>query len=435
MKTNRIITGEALEELKKLPDESIDCVMTSPPYWGLRDYGTATWTGGDSECDHVMQYRDPTKPAVSGGVTGKRLKDKDSQTASLAGRKYYRDKCGKCGAISKDQQLGLEPDFRDYIKDLADIFDEVKRVLKKTGTCWVNLGDTYGGSKDGNTEQTKNPKVANIMNTRKAAPGLEKSLIQIPSRFSIAMTDRGWILRNEIIWYKKNVMPSSVKDRFTVDFEKIFFFTKNKKYYFEQEFEPLAVGSDVEYRQNLRNAADYDSKQPYKKNFPKSFDTEKRNKRTVWQINPQPFSEAHFAVFPPKLVETPIKSGCPEQVCKKCGQPREKKWEYTETPTRTGKGAASLANDKEKGLLATQGGTSSSRPDVSVYATPKKQVGWNECNCKAGFQPGVVLDPFFGSGTTALVAEKLNRKWLGIELNPEYVKIAEKRLGQQGLGI
>jgi hypothetical protein len=148
----------------------------------------------------------------------------------------------------------------------------------------------------------------------------------------------------------------------------------------------------------------------------------------VWTINTHPFAGAHFATFPPKLIEIPIKAGCSEFICKKCGKPREKIWQYLEKPVRTGRGASQLAKDKEKGLLATQGGTSSSRPDCSVYPAPKKQIGWKDCGCNAGFHPGIVLDPFIGSGTTAVVARNLGLNFIGIELNPKYVVIAEKRI-------
>ena len=187
-----IIHGDALQRLKELPDESVNCVVTSPPYWALRDYG-----------------------------------DKN--------------------------QLGLEPDFNEYIRKLCDIFDEVWRVLRKDGTCWVNLGDTYGGSNQGygttkrntNTgfQDTRDGFYAASKNKPPMANMMHKSLIMIPSRFAIEMTDRGWILRNEIIWYKPNCMPSSVRDRFTVDFEKVFFFTKSKKYWFEQQYEPHSKAS------------------------------------------------------------------------------------------------------------------------------------------------------------------------------------------------
>ena len=210
-------------------------------------------------------------------------------------------------------QLGLEPTFQEYIDKLCNIFDEVKRVLKKEGTCWVNIGDTYNGNKEGKTDNKvcdylKNT-TTNLHNKKGDLP--DKCLCQIPSRFAIEMTNRGWILRNEIIWHKPNCMPSSVEDRFTVDFEKVFFFVKSKKYYFEQILEPLSENTDIEYRQNLRKDKEYESKEPYEKNFPKSFNIQGKNKRTVWSITTKGFSEAHFATYPEALVEPMVKSGCP----------------------------------------------------------------------------------------------------------------------------
>lgn len=519
METNRIIVGEALAELKKLPDESIDCVMTSPPYWGLRDYGTATWEGGDEKCDHKVGRN------TRGGLT-------DFQAGNQGG---YGDEaiktgqeCPKCGAVRQDQQLGLEPDFRDFIENLCLIFDEVKRTLKPSGTCWVNMGSTYCSSpvvskeyilrEDLSKEEVENVKewfATNLLGLREdnSAKGGEGALrkllrtlvsqeagkpdqgsrvsqevlsseqgkgtspsgslqsetqgrpsekpgesmrllrreaegvsnpgshqgrgqkgvsksngakndlptgeegwlskgqvqsallelqlgtgnlgllssleidkqdipkalasyfkpkhqlkaktdLQIPSRFALAMTDRGWILRNELIWHKANVMPSSVKDRFTVDFEKLFFFTKSPRYYFEQQLEPV---SDVSLERvksgwksdRVNNSKDGPQGIAVEEMGSRFANPEGRNKRAVWQINPKPFSEAHFAVYPEKLCEVPIKAGCPE------------------------------------------GGT--------------------------------VLDPFFGSGTTGLVAEKLGRKWIGIELSEEYAQIARRRTSQQGM--
>jgi len=286
----KIIQGDALSELKKLSSESIDMVITSPPYWALRDYGV-------------------------------------------------------------EGQLGLEPTFQEYINKLCDIFDEVKRVLKKEGTCWVNLGDTYSGNKEGKTDNKVSSYLKdNCQGIHKKATIQEKCLCQIPSRFAIEMTNRGWILRNEIIWHKPNCMPSSVKDRFTVDFEKIFFFVKSKKYYFETQYQ------NSTYKDNRLGLGrlNYGGKRNTSVVV-----SEKRNMRAVWKITTKGFSEAHFAVYPEKLIETPIKAGCPEK--------------------------------------------------------------------------GIVLDPFFGAGTTGLVAQKLNRNWIGIELNPEYIKIANKRLRQKSL--
>lgn len=289
-----IITGEALAELKKLPSESVNCVVTSPPYWALRDYG------------------------VSG-------------------------------------QLGLEPTFQEYITRLCDIFDEVKRVLRDDGTCFVNMGDTYGGT--GDKGDWTDPKYAKGRNGQAKAinkSATQKSLCQIPSRFAIEMTDRGWILRNEIIWFKPNCMPSSVKDRFTVDFEKVFFFVKNKRYWFETQEETATQNRwgghkpiDTEKSKDSDNVFAGLTRQ-------RDMMPEKRNKRCVWRISTKPFKEAHFATYPEKLIEPMIQAGCP--------------------------------------------------------------VG------------GTVLDPFLGSGTTAVVAKKQNKRCIGIELNPEYVKIADKRI-------
>ena len=291
---NKIICGDSLEVLQTLPNESVDCVITSPPYWSLRDYG----------------------------VVG---------------------------------QLGLERTFQEYVTKLCDIFDEVKRILKKEGTCWVNLGDTYSGNKEGKTDNKVSQYLKDTCTgISKKAIITEKCLCQIPSRFAIEMTSRGWILRNEIIWHKPNAMPSSVTDRFTVDYEKIFFFVKNKKYFFNQQFEPFVMNTDVEYRRGIRRGKSYISKQPYNNNFPKSFNEKGRNMRSVWFIATKPFSEAHFATFPEKLIEPMIRAGCPKD--------------------------------------------------------------------------GLVLDIFMGAGTTAIVAKKLNRKYFGIELNPEYIKIAEDRI-------
>lgn len=245
LQLNKVHNMNCLEGLKQLPDESIDMVITSPPYWGLRDYGV-------------------------------------------------------------DGQLGQEVTYTEFVNKLCDIFDEVMRVLKPEGTCWINLGDTYGGS--GDKKGYRDPKNPNGRNGQakslnKSAP--QKCLLQIPSRFSIEMIDRGWTLRNEIIWHKPNQMPQPVKDRFTADFEKLFFFTKNKKYYFEQQKEKAKYAGDDRGSRG-------DSRRGNKMNSVSGKTGEYKNKRSVWSINTKPFKEAHFAVYPPELIETPIKAGCPE---------------------------------------------------------------------------------------------------------------------------
>jgi len=332
---DQIIHGNTLSVLNTLPSESIDCVITSPPYWGLRSYSTngQVWSGdngGDNNCKHEW------------------------------GTGAY---CQLCNAWRGE--LGLEPTFQLYIEHLQTIFDEVYRVLKKTGTCWVNLGDSFNGSGNKHT----NGKEVSASPAHKVDTILVKSLCNIPFRFAISMTDNGWIQRNTIIWHKPSCMPSSAKDRFTVDFEYVFLFSKSKKYYFEQQFEAQTI--EPRFLDKTRYTGEYNSKAKRNPNDIKAGKTATamfldkpttyrvpngRNKRTVWRINPQPFKDAHFAVFPEKLVEPMIKAGCPSE--------------------------------------------------------------------------GIVLDPFVGSGTTALVARKLNRHYIGIDLNEDYVTMANKRLSE-----
>lgn len=320
----KILVGHVLDVLRGISSESVDCVVTSPPYWGLRVYGTeAQIWGGDSSCPHSWDF---IKPAINhkAGETNpcKEAHYKESlpETSSF---------CSKCGAWRGE--LGNEPDFNLYLKHLMEIFKEVKRVLKLTGTCFVNLGDTYSGSgcvtKDYRTGKSKSIngigknkalyKTGGIAQRLKAVPS--KSLCLIPNRFAIQMVDDGWICRNEIIWHKLNCLPQSVKDRFTVDFEKIFFFTKSGKYSFDQQFEPKKEVSKTREKRG-RGESHKNIKIPGQtlqglsrpvKNDPDREVSDSRNMRCVWSIPTKGFKGAHFAVFPEKLVEVMVKSGCP----------------------------------------------------------------------------------------------------------------------------
>ena len=391
METNKIYNGEALEILKTFESESIDCVVTSPPYWGLRDYGTAEWEGGDINCNHEIKNNikeikgDWERPSrkesnkvselIECAVCGKsfygKIGAKFCSTAclnTLSNEQRHNTEpiinniCKKCGAKRIDKQLGLEETFTEYIDKLCNIFDEIKRVLKKTGTCFVNLGDTYGGDMDRSNYRLSgdHPKDCKCSYCTMKRPSVKnnivksKSLCQIPSRFAIEMTNRGWILRNELIWWKPSCMPSSAKDRFTVDFEKVYFFVKNKKYYFEQQFEKHQSKPVQKNCSKLFSINKTSTKQWSKE---RAYHIRGRNKRCVWKVNTQAFHEAHFAVYPEKLIIPMIKSGSPEN--------------------------------------------------------------------------GIVLDPFMGAGTTGLVSVKLNRQFIGIELNSEYIKIAEKRINAE----
>jgi len=257
-----------------------------------------------------------------------------------------------------------------------------------------------------------------------------KSLVQIPSRFAIEMTNRGWILRNELIWHKPSCMPASVTDRFTVDFEKLFFFTKNKKYYFKQQFEPITESSRkrAEYGWDGTHAPGR-SCNPEKgvKMGERWANPKGRNKRTVWSINTASFKGAHFAVYPPELIESPIDAGCPLYVCTKCEKPREVILESLPNPKGIS-GRAGKPMVSKDGVVDNNDGTRLESGHNPTQFTNSKFVGYTDCGCGEDFVPGVVLDPFFGSGTTAEVAMKQDKNWVGIELNDDYTKISDKRL-------
>jgi len=494
MKTNIILQGDALKKLKELPDESINCVMTSPPYWALRDYGTDVETiwDGDENCEHDFEIEIIKNPMDrggkgqhdSGGIVGK-MGDKTKTKVEMGF-------CRKCGAWKG--QLGLEPTFDLFIKHLCDIFDEVKRVLRKDGTCWVNIGDTYFNSA-GRNDRTGFGSPARIdtnkiwkrpsreaytragikknclicgkeffgkENSQFCSRGClnkmgnefrsqnrllpDKCLTMIPMRFTIEMVNRGWILRNTIIWWKPNCMPSSVKDRFTVDFEYVFFFVKNKKYWFETQYEDSITGNSASFNLRVRDVKrGHSTKSGQYKASKKEVEqyhgqnikyNHKRNKRTVWSICPKPFKEAHFAVYPEELCYTPIKAGCPEFVCVKCGNPKVMEIEIE------GKSSSELMKEKVRGLdneehtlrdkskfKSEQGQKENIRAPREAFERNVINKGYKPtCSCNAEFEPGIVLDPFFGAGTTGLVALKQNKRFIGIELNPEYIEIAKKRL-------
>lgn len=332
------------------------------------------------------------------------------------------------------------------------------------------MGETTltGGNKK-LREHINNP---NICSIQKDTP--EKSLCMIPERFAIRMIDNGWILRNKIIWYKPNCMPSSAKDRFTVDWEYVYFFTKSQKYYFETQYEPhlTAVYDPTGFnraanswrKQHMKHQANKDhhiQSGGHEKQFINPANPLGRIKRAVWRISTKPFSGAHFAVFPPDLVEPMLKAGCPEFICKKCGFMRKLEYEETKhnthsyrfggnkaegygnptysgnewepvirTPKSAYNGKWGKEDEKTSGWQALSNLkrmreiTGQNRPDWNFG----KELVMTSCNCNEGFHPGVVLDCFFGAGTVGLVALQQNKDFIGIELNPDYIKIAEQRL-------
>ncbi|OGM09207.1 hypothetical protein A2Z67_04675 [Candidatus Woesebacteria bacterium RBG_13_36_22] len=418
-----------------LADKSINCVITSPPYYALRKYDIpdVIWDGSPN-CPHdwvteelAFDYR-----MRAGGTQNSMYGDRPPPKAQKI--EYgSRSNCTKCGAWKG--QLGCESHYDDFIRHLCDIFDEVKRVLRDDGIIFVNLSDSYGGS---GGDQGKKPGTQ-----RKGPRGIDsrpvgiggfgappsqkfapKSLLGIPERFVIEMLNRGWILRNKIVWHKPNTLPHSVKDRFTVDWEPVFFFAKKKDYFFDQQFEPMSsvtlndarAGND----EGGRGWKDYDSEGvsggvKVRQRIFNNLNPLGRNKRCVWKIPTKGVREAHFAIFPEDLVRPMILAGVPEFICKKCGKPREKIYDseysgdYDPKVNKPRPDPRDPREFKEK--------------NMGQYM--KKLVELTDCGCNAGWIAGSVLDPFAGSGTTIRVAEKLGRRGFGVDLG--YSELSTKR--------
>ncbi len=319
MSTWQILQGDCIERMRSLPDQSVNCIVTSPPYWGLRDYGV-------------------------------------------------------------DGQIGLEESPQVYCDRMVSVFREALRVLRDDGTLWMNLGDTYNGGGSGARDPARWPKQSrndHLPERRPVHEGLKhKDMVGIPWRVAFALQADGWYLRSDIIWHKPTPMPESIKDRPTKAHEYVFLMAKSEQYWYDADAIKEPGSPNTHARGNgvnpkSKSPSGWDKGPGGHRNktgrYPKSKQNESfsgavnkvvefRNKRTVWTIQSTPFPEAHFATFPEALVEPCIKAGCPEG--------------------------------------------------------------------------GVVLDPFSGAGTTGVVAGKLGRNYIGIELNPEYVEMSRKRIGE-----
>lgn len=430
MNLNTIEVADALTYLQGLPDESVNCVVTSPPYFGLRDYGTATWRGGDPNCDHVANPK-ATKTFGNPEFNAGRPSREATKTADY----YYADQCGKCGAGRVDMQIGHESSPQEYVAAMVCIFREVKRVLRKDGTVWVNIGDSYandakwGGSTGGKHAGGLHGQTG-VGRAKKRTGTPPKSLMLIPQRLAIALQDEGWIIRNEIVWHKRNPMPSSAEDRFTTAHEVVWFMTKSPRYWSDMFAvrEPVAKASEQRIKQsNFSNQTGGDkdygktgvntsrSARKSLENFAKNFDGF-RNARDVWSIASEPFPGAHFAVMPSKLVEKCIHAGCPELVCVECGAPHVRSVDKVFIPQ------PDVSEERVAHRAKVYGEKSADKPRGTNRIEMR---GWEPtCTCNASTRPGVVLDMFMGTGTVARNAAKLRRQYIGCDLNPEYVAMA-----------
>lgn len=437
-----------VEGLKSLPDGVIDCAVTSPPYWGLRDYQTEPVVlGGDDDCEH--EWGEELSEHHPGQV--EQTKWKDAEAAGRGGRAKSGQFCQRCGAWRG--QVGLEPTYEDFVKHLCDGFDEVRRVLKDTGTVFVNLGDTYSSNLGGNRHGLDNVTWASAESEKKRSerigtqplhkkPGNlpDKCLVMIPSRFAIEMIDRGWILRNTIIWHRPNAMPESSKDRFTNDWEYIFFFTKKKHYHFNQQFELYTESMNRWGGQSLKavGTSDWDdgTGQDTYRDRDMRPDPRGKNRRAVWSVNSRPYEGSHFAVYPAELLKVPIEAGCPEFVCRACGKIRERMYEDGRPLGEQKKRCGADSRGGYEGQATKDYAPSMAENPSDVKRrilegmVEKRFVGWDECDCDIDdkWRPGIVLDPFLGSGTTVVAAMNLGRLGLGFELNPDYEPLIAERI-------
>ena len=385
-----------------IPDNNVDCVVTSPPYWGLRDYGIGEWLGGDEGCDHKGPAH-RTQAGFNERWYGKQFQE-DKQ-GSL--HEPYKDICGKCGAKRIDNGIGLEPTPDKYCANMVEVFREVWRVLKPTGTVWLNLGDSYA----------------------------DKQLTGMPWRVAFALQADGWYLRSDIIWSKPNPMPESVTDRPTKAHEYVFLLTKSPRYYYDADaIREVAQNWGTRDRTNGKYHNEGTGLTPHSGFAESNYAESGRNKRSVWEITTQPYPEAHFATYPEKLVEPCILAGTSEKgVCARCGKPWERIVDrhasYDHVTTQPGK--------SKNGPYASQTGNGIGTHDIrhGVYSTSIHK-GWQPtCSCNADTIPAAVLDPFAGSGTTIAVAQRLGRRAIGTDLSAEYLDLAAKRVGRVTLPL
>jgi DNA modification methylase len=573
--STKIIIGDVRYMLKEIPDESIHCVVTSPPFFGLRDYGTAKWDGGEPGCAHV-----------------ERNARNDGSHADM-GAKLFRGTCPLCGARRVDSQIGLEPTPDAYVAELVGVFREVRRVLRKDGTCWLNLGSSYAsggrnanqsrplahvpaygsdgitlddlcepdsaysGQRDARPDGSPNRHDRNSGNDRpleqrasqplpighdtehpdsveafppvspldvphsnivsspdcvpdavgrrataselpsmsptyadvaprfahssactdgtatRSGPSVDrksgkassdsacgnpncsgcgicwaylaipflrikpKDEINIPHLVALALQADGWYLRQTICWSKPNPMPESVTDRCTKAHEYIFLLTKAERYYFDQD--AIREEHKPESIERASRPWNGDGQRGYPgqaqlRDRGEALNTchaNGRNKRSVWTVATQPYSEAHFATFPPALIEPCILAGCPAKACAKCGAPWVREVER-ETTFQGGSGKAGRtaedANASGKWAGKQYGTNIKLGPVVSTTT-----LGFSpSCSCDAGTVPGTVLDCFGGAGTTGLVADRLQRNAILVELNPQYAAMARRRITDDG---
>jgi len=379
--------GTIFEQIKLIPDNSIHCIVTSPPYFNLRDYNVAG-------------------------------------------------------------QLGLEPTLSEYLANQVAVFDECRRALHPSGILFLNMGDSYAASSKSRTsDHTKNSTLQGAKATQafcqpnKLVEGFKpKDLMGVPWRLAIALQDAGWYLRSDIIWSKTNAMPESIRDRPSKAHEYIFMLTKSRKYFYDIDAERTpqkSIGQRHEGKSGYREG--HDSKRGGFKTMTRSLHPDGSGLRSVWTVSVGRYKHAHFATFPKKLIVPCIRVGSSAKgVCPSCLEPWKRTVKTIRVATRPGTNAkAPTGWDTGKGAHGNFHKDGRRQKELEVgnrdsqrHCTQRIPTGWKP-GCQCGFEetiPATVFDPYLGSGTTMQVAIEEGRRCIGVELNPKYCKLIDRRM-------
>ncbi|MFB3882446.1 MAG: DNA methyltransferase [Armatimonadota bacterium] len=486
-----VLIGNCRDKLKELPAESVQCVVTSPPYWGLRRYDGeqgAVW-GGEPDCEHAWQSR-RYYVEQSTGATGREAfaKPGEENIARLKAARWREDStCTRCGAWYG--AFGLEPTPEQYVANTLEILRGIRRVLRPDGVIWWNLGDSYAGSgqgwqqKDGGSIQRKwldaygTGRPPGYISSASPTGLKPKDLTLIPARVALGAQADGWWVRAMVIWDKPNTMPESVKDRPTESHEYILLLTKSEHYFYDADAvrEPLSE-TTVERNRYPHAGSSCEDVAVSRPRRPGEFGNPAgRNLRSVWRFATIPYMGAHFAVFPPELPRRCVLAGSPPKACATCGAPWERRVAREPVTCPNGPGGNYVHKGRPPG--GQESDVSSTLGKVEYYRV--STVGWQPtCECHgqaeavqiecddchgtgtvdgetcracagAGHvearvwspavleawltRPPIVLDPFAGSGTTLMVAESLGRWWVGIDICADYEHQIRARTAQRSL--
>lgn len=436
-----ILCGDARDRLSEIPDGSVHVCVTSPPYWGLRDYKTGTWDGGDPNHEHDVV-------AARGGRGGSGSNSKQSSFPSDVPAWVC-----SCGARLVDYQIGREKSPEEYVSALVEVFRESRRVLRDDGILWLNCGDTYcgyhGNSKvpDDEAPSNKPGYYENMRATTVGVSGLKsKDLVCIPWMLAMALRTDGWYLRSAMPWVRRAALPDSAADRPGSCLEYVFMFVKSQRYYFDMEAvrrPPSGISGGAKFGKTSLDGPG--SRECTKEDRERYANTGRQWRNSdLWfesvdsphglvgvgdelvglDVNPKSYAGAHFATFPLQLVRSLLKpSISPEGCCGKCGTQHERVVEKTDVVDESHHGSRfDVGKTGER-----DGGDRTQAGDRFVSRT----AGWRAaCDCQAATEKCVVLDPFGGSGTVAEVSRELGCRSILIELNPDYVPLIRKRLSQ-----